>query len=37
MGDLLYLLGTLAFFVAMIRYAGAIRRLGDRSGAGDGR
>ncbi len=31
MGDLLYLLGTLAFFAAMLGYVRAIRRLGDRS------
>lgn len=31
MGDLLYLLGTIGFFVAMLRYVRAIRRLGERS------
>ncbi len=29
MGDLLYLLGTLAFFVAMLGYVRAIRELGN--------
>ena len=37
MGDLLYLLGTVAFFVLMARYAQSLRRLGDRSGRQDGR
>lgn len=31
MGDLLYPLGTLAFFAAMLAYVRAIRRLGERS------
>jgi hypothetical protein len=30
MRDLLYLLGTIAFFASMVRYAHALRRLGDR-------
>ena len=37
MGDLLYLLGTMAFFATMARYAHAIRRLGDRTGTGPDR
>jgi hypothetical protein len=37
MADLLYLLGTMAFFALMTRYAHAIRRLGDRAGAGERR
>ena len=36
MRDLLYLLGTLAFFALMVRYAHALRRLGG-SGMEDGR
>ncbi len=31
MGDLLYLLGTLGFFAAMLGYVRALRRLGERS------
>jgi hypothetical protein len=31
MRDLLYLLGTLGFFAAMLGYVGALRRLGGRS------
>jgi hypothetical protein len=31
MGDVLYPLGTIAFFAAMLRYVRGIRRLGDRS------
>jgi hypothetical protein len=37
MNDLLYLLGTVAFFALMVRYARALRRLGDGSGMEDGR
>jgi hypothetical protein len=37
MKDLLYLLGTIAFFALMVRYAHALRRLGDRAGNGEGR
>ena len=31
MGDLLYLLGTLGFFITMLSYVRALRRLGERS------
>ena len=31
MGDLLYLLGTIAFFATMLLYVRGIRRLGERS------
>ena len=37
MGDLLYLLGTLAFFAAMLAYVHAIRGLGGRASSGPGR
>jgi hypothetical protein len=37
MGDLLYSLGTVAFFALMVRYARSLRRLGDASGSQDGR
>jgi hypothetical protein len=37
MRDLFYLLGTVAFFGLMVRYAQALRRLGDRNGMGQGR
>jgi hypothetical protein len=37
MGDLLYLLGTLAFFATMLAYVGGLRRLGERSTREDGR
>jgi hypothetical protein len=37
MGDLLYLLGTVAFFALMVRYAHSLRRLGDGSGRQDAR
>ena len=35
--DLVYLLGTVAFFALMVRYLQALRRLGDRADAGSGR
>jgi hypothetical protein len=31
MGDLLYLLGTLGFYITMLGYLRALRRLGERS------
>lgn len=31
MGDLLYLLGTVGFFAAMLAYVRGLRRLGERS------
>lgn len=31
MGDLLYVLGTLGYFVLMLAYVRGIRRLGERS------
>jgi hypothetical protein len=37
MGDLLYTLGTLGFFAAMLVYARGIRRLGERSTHEEGR
>jgi hypothetical protein len=37
MGDLLYLLGTLGFFAAMLAYVRGLRRLGERSPHGEGR
>jgi hypothetical protein len=36
MSDLLYVLGTVAFFALMVRYAHALRRLGG-AGIGGGR
>jgi hypothetical protein len=37
MGDLLYTLGTLGFFAAMLVYVRGIRRLGERSTLEEGR
>jgi hypothetical protein len=37
MGDMLYLLGTLAFFAAMLVYVRGLRRLGERSTREEGR
>lgn len=37
MRDLLYLLGTAAFFALMVRYAYALRRLGGGTGLERGR
>jgi hypothetical protein len=37
MGDLLYLLGTLGFFAAMLAYVRGVRRLGERSTHEEGR
>lgn len=37
MGDLLYLLGTLAFFATMLAYVRGLRHLGERSTREEGR
>jgi hypothetical protein len=37
MRDLLYLIGTIAFFAAMLAYVRGLRRLGGAPGLGDER